>query len=96
MLICIPSHDRRPSKSALHLVSLIFVVASMLGATSNADNTSTGNSDRCSIELPEDLDWTPTEVWAWNRLCHGRSAYLSELDPAPSDSEHKKAVCDPE
>ena len=89
-----PVHDRGRYRPALQLVSLFFVAG--LSAASNTANSSTDgqllpiNSDHCTIEPPEDSDWIPTEVWAWDRLCRGLTAELSDLDPAPSESKRKK------
>jgi len=80
----------------LRLVSLLFVVAGFPGATSYAANPSVDNNNVCSINLPDDTEWTSTEIWAWDRLCTGRTADLSQYAPAPLESDHKKTVCDPQ
>ena len=75
---------------------MLFVVASSLGATSYAANPLVDNNDVCSISLPDDTEWTPTELWTWDRLCVGRTADLSRYAPAPSESGREGAACDPE
>lgn len=95
------SHGRGCHQSALRLISLITCVAIIFCETSYAANSSagsqlgSGNNDVCSIFLPDDVEWTPTETWTWDRLCRGLTADLSKYNQEPSVYKYNKEDCDP-